>query len=48
MKFKDILTENKKEKTFKWQWRNSKEKDRLKENGRKMKRQVEKTDCTRT
>ena len=41
LKFKDVLTENKKKKTFMWQWRNSKEKERLKENGGQMKRQVE-------
>ena len=29
------------EKIFTWQWRNSKEKERLKENGGQMKRQVE-------
>ena len=29
------------QKTFTWQWRNSKEKERLKENGGQMKRQVE-------
>ena len=28
------------EKTFMWQWRNSKEKERLKENGGQMNRQV--------
>ena len=31
----------KKKKTFTWQWRNSKGKERLKENGRQMKRQVQ-------
>ena len=30
-----------KKKTFTWQWRNSKGKARLKENGRQMKRQVQ-------
>ena len=30
-----------KKKTFMWQWRNSKGKARLKENGRRMKRQVQ-------
>ena len=33
--------ERKREKTFTWQWRNSKEKERLEENGEQMKRQVE-------
>ena len=41
MKFKEVLTENKKKKTFTWQWRNSKGKERLKESGRQMKRQVQ-------
>ena len=42
MKFKDVLTENKKRKHLRgsW-WRNSKEKERLKENGGQMKKQEE-------
>ena len=35
--------ERKREKTFTWQWRNSKEKERLEENGEQIKGQVEVT-----
>ena len=41
MKVKNVLTENKKKKVFTWQWRNIKGKERLNENGRQMKRQVQ-------